>query len=90
MCDQELYSFQRYFYTRVYNLIITKQVHTLFNWYKTHPSSHPEIVPLCKTGLRLSLNHLLENEELLIFSYFIGRNSSSEWHICKFYGHNKG
>ena len=90
MCDQELYSFQRYFYTRVYNLIITKQVHAIFNRYKTHPSSHPEIVPQRKTGLRLSFNHLLQNEELLIFSYFIGRNSSSKWHICKFYDQNKG
>ena len=57
---------------------------------KPHPSSHPEIVPQRKTGLRLSLNHLLQNEELLIFSYFIGRNSSSKWHICKFCGQNKG
>ena len=29
MCDQKLYSFQRYFYTRVYNKIIAKLVHTL-------------------------------------------------------------
>ena len=29
MCDQKLYLFQRYFYTRVYKQIITKLVHTL-------------------------------------------------------------